>query len=309
MATANESRGTTPDEYRRGVRRVLLVTLALNVAVVVGKLVAGFAAGSLSVISDAIHSSVDSLNNIVGLAVMKYATAEPDEDHPYGHAKFETLAAFAIAGFLFVTCYEIATTAVSRLLRPAAEPPAVTALTLGTMAVTIAVNLFVAFYERREGERLKSEFLIADAVHTRSDVLVSASVLAGLCLVRFGFARLDPVVALGVAVMIAWNGYKIFKSTVPVLVDAAPVPPARIAEVVSEVPGVHSAHDIRSRRLGDGMFVEMHLHVLPEVERDHATTHDVTEEVERRLEREFGRVVATIHVEPLGAPPAQPAGG
>src|SRR5262245_11121533 len=91
------------EAYRRGVRRVLLVTLALNVMVVAAKLVAGLLAGSLSVVSDAIHSSVDSLNNIVGLVVMKYATAEPDEGHPYGQAKFETLAAFAIAGFLFVT--------------------------------------------------------------------------------------------------------------------------------------------------------------------------------------------------------------
>jgi cation diffusion facilitator family transporter len=290
---------TDTQDYRRGVRRVLVVTLALNLAVVVGKLVAGLMAGSLSVISDAIHSSVDSLNNVVGLVVMKYATAAPDEEHPYGHAKFETLAAFAIAGFLFVTCYEIATTAAARIFRPPAEPPAVTLLTIGTMLATIGVNLFVAFYERREGERLKSEFLIADAVHTRSDVFVSLSVLAGLLLVRLGFARLDPVVALGVAVMIAWNGYQIFKSTIPVLVDAAPVPAERIGRIVAAVPGVHSAHDIRSRRQGDAMFVEMHLHVLPEVESDHVTAHGVTEEIERRLESEFGQVTATIHVEPL----------
>src|SRR5215470_7771066 len=110
------------DTYQRGVRRVLLITLALNVLVVAGKLIAGLLADSLSVISDAIHSSVDSLNNIVGLVVMKYATAEPDEGHPYGHAKFETLAAFAIAGFLFVTCYQISISAVKRII--AHEEPA-----------------------------------------------------------------------------------------------------------------------------------------------------------------------------------------
>lgn len=286
-------------DYQRGVRRVLLVTLILNIAVVIGKLIAGFMAGSLSVISDAIHSSVDSLNNIVGLVVMKYATAEPDEDHPYGHAKFETLAAFAIAGFLFVTCYQIAMSAISRIINPVTEPPEITMLTISTMVATIIVNIFVTVYEHREGKRLKSEFLIADAVHTRSDVFVSFSVLIGLFLVRFGYFWLDPIVALGVAVVIAWNGYKIFKATIPVLVDAAPVPAQRIEEIVNEVPGVHSAHDIRSRALGGGMFVEMHLHVLPEVEHDHLTTHDVTEEIERRLEQEFGRVTATIHVEPL----------
>jgi cation diffusion facilitator family transporter len=289
----------TNETYRRGVRRVLLVTLALNLAVVAGKLVAGLLAGSLSVISDAVHSSVDSLNNIVGLAVMKYATAEPDEGHPYGHAKFETLAAFAIAGFLFVTCYQIGLSAFKRLFSHGAPAPEITALTIGVMIATIVANIIVTVYERREGRRLQSAFLMADSSHTRSDVLVSCSVLAGLFLIRADFVWLDPVVSLGVAVVIAGSGYQIFKATVPVLVDAAPVPANRIAEIVRSVPGAHSAHDIRSRTQGGEMFVEMHLHVESEDERDHISTHAITEEVERRLEREFGRVTATIHVEPL----------
>jgi cation diffusion facilitator family transporter len=289
----------TNHDYKRGVQRVLLITLALNIAVVIGKFIAGFLSGSLSVISDAVHSSVDSLNNIVGLVIMKYATAEPDDEHPYGHAKFETLAAFAIAGFLFVTCYQIAVSAISRLITPSPTPPEVSALTVGVMVATIIVNVFVTVYEQREGKRLNSEFLIADAVHTRSDVLVSCSVLAGLGLVKLGYVWLDPIIALGIAVVIAWNGYKIFKSTIPVLVDAAPVPAERIAHIVATVPGVHSAHDIRSRVQGGTMYIEMHLHMQPNIERDHLKTHDLTEEIERRLAAQFGNVIATIHVEPF----------
>jgi len=295
----NRADKLTNGAYQRGVRRVLLLTLALNVAVVIGKLIAGLLAGSLSVISDAVHSSVDSLNNIVGLVVIRYAAAEPDAEHPYGHAKFETLAAFAIAGFLFVTCYQISLSAISRIINPAPSPPEITALTIGVMIATIVTNIIVTVYEHREGKRLRSEFLVADAIHTRSDVLVSCSVLTGLVFVKLGYVWLDPIFALGVAAMIAWNGYKIFKATVPVLVDATPVKADRIAEIVENVPGVHSAHDIRSRGRGGEMFVEMHLHVRREVEHDHITTHAITEEVERRLEQEFGRVVATIHVEPL----------
>jgi cation diffusion facilitator family transporter len=287
------------ETYRRGVRRVLIVTLALNVVVVAGKLVAGLLAGSLSVVSDAIHSSVDSLNNIVGLVVMKYATAEPDEGHPYGHAKFETLAAFAIAGFLFVTCYQIAMSAIKRVIAHDMPAPEITALTIGVIVGTIICNIIVTVYERREGRRLQSAFLIADSSHTRSDVLVSCSVLAGLILIRSGYIWLDPVISLGVAVVIALSGYQIFKTTVPILVDAAPVPSWHIAEVVRSVPGVHSAHDIRSRSQGGEMFVEMHLHISHEFERDHIASHAITEEIERRLEAEFGRVTATIHVEPL----------
>lgn len=285
--------------YQRGVRRVLLITLLLNLAVVVGKLIAGVLAGSLSVISDAIHSSVDSLNNIIGLVVMRYATAEPDDEHPYGHAKFETLAAFAIAGFLFVTCYQIGLSALKKLFSQEIAAIEITTLTISVMLVTIAVNVFVAVYEKREGQRLQSEFLIADAIHTRSDILVSCSVLAGLVLIRLGFVWLDPVVSLAVAAFIAWNGYQIFKTTVPVLVDAAPVPSTRIAEIAEAVPGVHSVHDVRSRSHGGEMFVEMHLHVTPEVEADHVASHAITEAVEHRLADEFGKVTATIHVEPL----------
>ena len=178
---------------------MLLVTLALNIAVVIGKLIAGLLAGSLAVISDAVHSSVDSINNIVGLVVMKYATAEPDEGHPYGHAKFETLAAFAIAGFLFVTCYELSVSAVKRLFAHDTPAPEITALTIGVMAGTIIANIIVTVYERREGRRLRSAFLIADSAHTRSDVLVSCSALAGLVLIRFGYVWLDPI--------ISWKSY------------------------------------------------------------------------------------------------------
>jgi cation diffusion facilitator family transporter len=287
------------ETYRRGVRRVLLVTLALNVVVVTGKLAAGLIAGSLSVVSDAIHSSVDSLNNVVGLAVMKYATDAPDEGHPYGHAKFETLAAFAIAGFLFVTCYQISLSAFKRIFAHEQAAPEITALTISVMIGTIITNIIITVYERREGRRLQSAFLIADSTHTRSDALVSCSVLVGLFLIRWGYVWLDPVISLGVAVVIAWSGYQIFKTTAPILVDAAPVPSWRIAEVVKSVPGVHSAHDIRSRSQGGEMFVEMHLHIAPEFERDHIASHAITEEIERRLEGEFGKVTATIHVEPL----------
>lgn len=293
---------TNKSEYRRGVRRVLLITLCLNITIVIGKLIAGLLAGSLSVISDAIHSTVDSINNIVGLVVMKYAAAEPDEGHPYGHAKFETLAAFVIAGFLFLTCYEIGASAFKKLFQTDDTSPSVTPLTFIVMTVSIVVNLIVTTYEQREGKRLKSEFLLADAIHTRSDVLVSCSVMIGLILIRMGYFWLDPVISLAVAAFIAWNGYQIFKATVPVLVDAAPVSSERIAEIAESVSGVHSVHEVRSRAQGNEMFIEMHLHVSADAERDHVASHAITEEVERRLAAEFGKVTATIHVEPL--PPA-----
>ncbi|MEP7274414.1 MAG: cation diffusion facilitator family transporter [Acidobacteriota bacterium] len=286
-------------EYQQGVQRVLLLTLVLNLLVVAGKLTAGIMAGSLSVISDAVHSSVDSLNNVVGLVIVRFAQAEPDDEHPYGHAKFETLAAFAIAGFLFVTCYQIGISAFHRLFSGETHRPEITRLTVIVMLVTIVANLVVTVYEHREGKRLKSEFLIADAIHTRSDVIVSCSIVAGLALMKAGYYWVDPVASLGVAVVIAWNGYKIFRSTVPVLVDAAPVAAERIAAISESVPGVHSVHDVRSRGRDGEMFIEMHMHLEPGSEQDHIAAHAITEEVEHRLGDALGRVIVTIHVEPL----------
>jgi cation diffusion facilitator family transporter len=289
----------TSHEYAKAVRKVLMVTLLLNLLVVAGKLFAGLLANSLSVISDAIHSSVDSLNNVVGLVITRYASAEPDEEHPYGHAKFETLAAFAIAGFLFVTCYQIGVSAVGRLMGGGGDVPKITSLTVWVMVVTLVANLIVTIYETREGRRWQSEFLLADAMHTRSDVLISGVILVGLFFVDRGIHWLDPVLSLGVAIFIAWNGYQIFVRTIPVLVDEAPVPATQIAAIAEAVPGVHSVHDVRSRSQGGRIFLEMHMHIDPQIEHDAHHAHEITEEVEERLQAALGEVTATIHVEPL----------
>lgn len=300
----------TNNLYISGVRQVLLITLCLNIAVFIVKLIAGLVSGSLSVISDSVHSAGDSINNIIGLVVMKYAAAEPDEGNPYVHAKFETLATFTIAGFLLITCFEICENSLKRLLNSDASPPEITTLTLGAMICTIIVNLVVTTYERRCGKRLNSKFLIADAIHTRSDVLVSCSVLIGLFLTRKGYVWLDPLVSLGVAVFIAWNCYQIFKMTVPTLVDAGPIPPAHIAEIVERVPGVHSVHNVRSRLQHSKIVIEMHLRVYPGIEHGHPVSHAITEKIARWLvEEEFGHVAVTVHIEPLTFPNANMANG
>jgi cation diffusion facilitator family transporter len=283
------------DQYGRAVRRVLLVTLGLNVLVVAGKLCAGILAGSLSVISDAVHSSADSLNNVVGLVIIRIASAAPDEEHQYGHHKFETLGAFGIAGFLTVTAFEVASGAVRRLLGWSSGDVEITRLTFGVMAATLATNLFVWTYERRRARELNSAFLKADSQHTLSDIWVSSSILAGLFGVRKGILYLDALLALGVAAVIAHAAFKIFRTTIPVLVDSAPLSSEHISKVVRETHGVESVHEIRSHGVPGRIFISMHLVVTPT---NTVEAHAVTEDVERRLEEEFGPCTVTIHVEP-----------
>lgn len=283
------------DQYGRQVRRVLLITLLLNILVVAGKLVAGFLAGSLSVISDALHSSADSMNNIVGLFIIRVASTAPDKDHPFGHHKFETLAAFGIAWFLLVAAYQVGHGAVARLLGASPVEVDVTSLTIGVMVGTLAVNAFVYFYESRKGKRLNSHYLLADANHTLSDIYISLSVLLNLVLIRLGIVDLDSYTALVVAAIITYAAYRIFSSTIPILVDRASVSDEYVAEIVRATPGVQSVHAIMSRGVPGKIFISMHLVVTPT---STVEAHAVTERVEHRLEQKLGSCDVTIHIEP-----------
>ncbi len=283
------------EQYSSGVRRVLVITLALNLAVVAGKLFAGILAGSLSVVSDALHSSADSLNNIVGIFIIRVASTAPDKEHPYGHHKYETLGAFGIAWFLLVTAFQVGQGAVKRLLGWTQSDVEVTSLTLGIMVATLLVNFFVWFYERRRARELDSAFLMADSQHTLSDIGVSTSILIGLLLLRFGIIDLDAVLALAVAGIITFAAYQIFASTIPVLVDRAPVAPEFVAEIVRSTPGVESVHGIMSRGVPGMTFISMHLVVTP---LSTPEAHAITEDVERRLAEKVGPCEVTIHIEP-----------
>ena len=294
MTVTKKARGDER-QYSEGVRRVLVLTLGLNLAVVAGKLVAGLMAGSLSVVSDAVHSSADSLNNIVGIFIIRAASSAPDDEHPYGHRKYETLGAFGIAWFLLVTAFQVGQSAIKRLLGSAPSEVDVTALTIGTMVATLIVNFFVWFYERRRARQLDSAFLMADSQHTLSDIYVSSSILVGLLLLRFKVIDLDAVLALVVAGVITFSAYQIFASTIPILVDRAPVSSSFVAEIVRSTPGVESVHDIMSHGVPGNIFVNMHLVVTP---MSTPEAHAITEDVERRLAEKIGPCQVTIHIEP-----------
>ncbi len=284
-----------PSGYREDVQRVLRRIFIVNSLVVLGKLLIGWRAHSLSILSDAVHSSVDAMNNIVGLIVIRYATATPDAGHPYGHRKIESLAAFTLGGMLLVTCIEIISRAIERLRDPSQIRVHVELLTLVVLIGTILVNAAVFIYERRKGRALGSPFLLADALHTRSDILVSGALLVGLAFMRWKLPILDPILALAISVAIAISGWQIFTRTVPILIDAAPVSPERVGAIVRSVPGVEQVRDIRSRSDGERIFLELVLVLKPE---DVRTAHQITEQVEERLREALGPCQVTIHMEP-----------
>ncbi|MBX6332239.1 MAG: cation transporter [Gemmatimonadaceae bacterium] len=278
------------------MRNTLAVILVLNLVVVGVKLAIGIRTGALSVLGAALESGLDMLNNVVGIALVGVAARGPDEEHPYGHEKFETLGALAIAGFLSISCFELLRQGVNDII--GGETPRVpTKLELVLVVGTMAVNVFVVWYERRRGGQLQSAFLLADAAHTQSDTYVTAAALGSLLLTRMGFGVVDPLLAVGVALVIAWNGYQIVRGTIPVLVDERGVDAAEIRRVVGAVPHVADVRTVRSRGSASGvLFAEVTIGV------DASTTveeaHRIADAVEARLAEALGASEVTVHVEP-----------
>jgi cation diffusion facilitator family transporter len=282
-------------ERYRAVSSVLVKVLVLNFAVAVAKLVLGFVTGAVSIISDGFHSLTDCFSNIGALVGVRVARKPPDDDHPYGHRKYETIAAAAIAGFLMVVSIEIIEAAWSRFQTGASLR--VTPLAFAVMAGTIVVNLLVTRYERRAGTRLSSEVLLADAMHTQSDVWTSLTVIAALGGAAFGYSVLDPVAALIVVVFIGRAAWEIFKSTSDVLSDHIVIPEDEVRHVVMGVQDVMGCHAIRTRGSRDFVFLDLHIWMVPETRLDRA--HAISHVVKDRLMAQFPEIGdAIIHLEP-----------
>ena len=295
----------TTERYA-AVRRVLWLVLFANLAVVAAKLWVGVRSGSLAVLGDAAHSGVDALNNVVGLAAAAAAAVPPDEDHPYGHAKYEVLGALAVVAFLSITCFELVSAAVARLLGDPA-PPRLESLTFAVLLGTMAVNVAVSWTERRAGERLNSVLLAADARHTGADVLVTASVLGGLFMVSRGWTAADAWLGIVVSLLIARSGWEILRQAIPALTDRVAVEAARVERFVATVPGVREVTEIRSRGELDGAaFVELTIEV--DGDRTVGEGHVVADAVERKLVEEGGFSVAVVHVEPWAEARPAPRG-
>lgn len=291
-------------DNRSQVRRVLWLTLLLNLFVMALKFSLGFATGSLSLQADALHSVTDSANNILGLITNRFSSPKPDREHPYGHQKFEAVGALGIAAFLGIACFEILKVAVEKIFFITEDVPVkVSSLELLLLLIVLGVNIFVAIYERQVGRKINSPILIADAKHTTSDIWVTVIVIAGLVGVWQAnnlnipqLKWLDVILAFPVALLVFYSGWEVISDNLPWLVDEMAIAPEAINDVVMTVPGVVNCHDIASRgMLGRQVFIEMHLIVDTD---DLFIAHQITEQIEECLEKSFGTVRVLIHVEP-----------
>lgn len=275
------------------IQRVLVITFLLNVLATLAKLGVGLWTGALSLVADGLDTLFDGLSNVIGLVAVRISSQPPDDDHPYGHRKFETLAALFIAAALFITTWELATGAIQRLFAP--PPVVVNWWSIAALLFSAAVQALAGWWELRKAEQLNSEVLRADARHTLASIGVSAAVLIGLGAVLLGYDWADPLVALLVAGVIGKIGVDTVRENIPALVDRAPLDALQIGEVVAAVAGVESYHRIRSRGPVDNVAIDLHVRVSPQLAMPEANA--IADEVRRRLLNLPGVGDVTVHAE------------
>ena len=287
-----------PGHAQRKTRAARL-SIFSNSALILMKLVAGAVTGSIAIITEAVHSSIDLLASVVAFFSVRKAEEPADESHPYGHEKVENLAA-ALEGVLILVGAGIIVFESSRRLM---DPPEVESLGFGIVAIgiSVVVNIGVSQYLYRRARQTDSPALAGDAAHLRTDAATSFAVLAGLALVGITDVKaLDPIVALAVAAAIVWAGIRLISRSSRVLVDEV-LPDEEMAAITSAIeesgaPEVAGFHKLRARRAGSRRYIDLHVQFKSgtTLERAHALSHELQGEIRRRVHR----ADVLIHIEP-----------
>jgi cation diffusion facilitator family transporter len=275
------------------------LSVASNTVLVIGKLIIGIMIGSVSVISEAVHSGMDLIAAIIAFFAVREAGKPPDDMHPFGHGKAESISGAFEGLLIFVAIIIIVYEAIHKLIRGTALVSLDWGLLI--MGVSAVLNTIVSRQLFKVARKSESLALEADALHLSTDVLTSAGVFVGLLLIRFtGLHVLDPIIALGVALVIGHAAYDIVKRSVKDLMDEK-IPDSElttIEKILIEHRGLFiDYHDLRSRRTGNIREIDLHLTQSKEITLDEA--HKLCDHIEEELKAKIPKVHITIHVEPF----------
>src|SRR3982075_1745327 len=272
-----------PDHHAKS--RVAAISIFASAGMAAAKFAVGVAIGSLALISEALHSSVDVVATVVTWLVVRVSDRPADDEHHHGHGKFESLSALGVIAMLYVLAGGILVESYSRL-REGAPPPTISAIPFIVLLIDIAVNFWRARALHRAAHDTKSQALEADALHFASDVLGSAAVIIGLALSGLGYAWGDAAAAIGVAVMIALLGLRLARSTVETLLDRAPEGALEKATAaIRTVPGVVDVERLRVRMVGSTHFID----AIVQVPRTYPI--DRVDEIKRRAQEAVARAL------------------
>ena len=288
---------TSPKVRSRIGRLSGIVGIVCNALLFVGKLIIGILSGSVSITADAMNNLSDATSSIVTLVGFKLAEKPADEDHPYGHARFEYLSGLAVAAMIIVIGFELAKTSVEKIISP--SPVVFSAPLVVVLALSVAVKLWLAVFNRHLSKKIGSATLAATSVDSRNDVIATTAVLAAAVIEHFTDLRLDSYFGLAVALFILYSGVMLAKETINPLLgeNASPELLQQIADTVSAHPMVLGYHDLMVHDYGPGQrFASMH------VEMDHTADpllcHDIIDDLERKC-LQLHNVHLVLHYDPV----------
>jgi cation diffusion facilitator family transporter len=287
--------GEITQHYQR-ISRVLLWVLLLNWLVALAKILYGFFSRCASMTADGFHSLSDGASNIIGLIGIHLACQPKDQDHPYGHRKYETFFSLGIAALLFIVCFNLFKEGIKRFYQPVI--PKIDLASFLVMLGTLAINIWVMNYEYKKGKSLRSDILVSDSLHTKADIFTSLSVIITLIVVKLGFPILDPITTIIISLFIAGAGYQIVKESSAVLCDTAPIVDVqKISDIVLNIKGVRACHKIRTWGRPDDIHVDLHVQVSPDMHIDNA--HKISYAIEEAIKRGIPQVTdVVVHIEP-----------
>ena len=286
----------THEEHRQAMRSTWF-SVWINILLAGAQVTIGLFARSQALIADGLHSLSDLVADIVVLVAARHAHADADDNHPYGHARFETAASLAIGLILLGTGLGMIWTAGVKL-HDGESLGAVHPIALVTALVTLICKEALFRYMRRVGERLKSSMLIANAWHARADAASSLVVAVGIAANLLGYHSMDAVAAIIVGVMIVKAGWEFAVDAFHSLTDHAldPEEIERIRQTVLSVEGVRDVHELRTRRMGDWAVVDMHVQVDPRLTVSEG--HYIAEQVSARVKEAHRVAECTVHIDP-----------
>jgi cation diffusion facilitator family transporter len=291
---------TKPEAIDRSaeIRRVLWITLFCNICVSGAKVAYGYYSHSVSMTADGFHSMFDGVSNLMGFVGIYFASHPPDEEHPYGHRKIETIFTIFIGVMMSLTCFEIFKQ-VYKSMKSESQVNVTTESFL-IMIITLGINIFVTTYEKKRGQTLNSEFLIADAQHTKSDIYATIGVIIGLIFMKLGFTRADTIVGAIVGILVARAGIRILMEAADVLADRKQLDTQQIKKIISGIDNVIDCHRVRTRGTSSHIFVDLHVTVKPElsVADGHKIAHIAEDMIKSNIKAE---VDVVVHIEPLGS--------
>lgn len=281
------------------IRKVLLITLVLNWIVALLKFIVGIQFGYLSLKSSGIESFFDGGANILALISITLASRPADDDHNYGHHKYETLGSIVIGLTLTYSAIQVAMDWTDLRLGGGSHAR-FGIIPVASIIFSMIISYFVSWYEGKKGRELNSSLLLADASHTYGDFIISFGVLFSIILSYFGFLWPDVVFGGFICLYLFYLAFKIFKSNLPEMLDASPVIEKELISSVEDIEHVYDIHNFRARGNQNFMQVDFHLHLEPTLSlvQAHAVGKKVEIEMRNILNKFSADIDIIYHIEP-----------